>query len=257
HPPARVAPRLSPGPQAALLVPLARVGYEHLAVAAEDADADDADPRRGTRLVHHRTAPRRILGGPVTAGIEEILVGHRGHHRGRALLDVGRGLVAGASLALAVRHLLLRLVRGRRLPRRQVDRRDRARPGAHDLDAEQRHDHTEEHVEDRPASHQVAPGLASGGPGGGAAGAPPGASLGGASAGAPSPPPAAASPSPGPVPGSPSPSAVSASGAFALASARRYPLTSTVAVIVRGPFAPGTAPRRLASRNGMASCCGP
>src|SRR5262249_3283500 len=255
----RVAAHLVPRPQAPLLVPLARVGHEDLAVPAEDADADHADTRRGPRLAHHRTAPRRVLGGPVAAGIGEILVRHGGDLGGRALRDVRRGLVVHPPLALAVRRLLLRFVRGRRLlPRRQVDRRNRARPCAHDLDAEQRHDHAEQHVENRPASHQVAPGLASGGPGGGGAGAaPPGASLGGDSAGAPSPPPAAASPSAVPAPRSPSPHAGATSGALAPHAARRYPTAPPVADRVRGPFAPGTAPRRFTSRKGMVSCCGP
>src|SRR5207247_8731493 len=53
-----------------------------------------------------------------------------------------------------------------------LDRRQRTPPGPCDLEAEQSHDHTQHHVDDRPAPHQVAPGWSDPPAGGGGCCAP-------------------------------------------------------------------------------------
>src|SRR5262249_35032989 len=145
-----------------------------------------------------------------------------------------------------------------------LDRRQRTSPGAGDLETQEERNHDQDAVQDGPAAHQCLPGARAGvAPGSVGVGAP------ATGVGAPATVVAVTAPDgatidPGAAAGF-DPFASSALGWGASASAgapssalacspSTNPVTSRVADSVRGPLAPGAAPRRLISTNGMASC---
>src|SRR5206468_267369 len=161
------------------------------------------------------------------------------------LLGVGAPLFRGSPLALLA--LLRRRARCSRTGG-HLDRRQRTPPGPCDLEAEQSHDHTQHHGDDRPAPHQVAPRWSEP-PGGGEGAAAAGGAIGGGglspnpgdrsgtAGGSNASPPGIGSPAPGTASGTdgsapgttsaPGAGSASTSTSFALSLESRYPLTST------------------------------